>query len=116
MKSILLQQLACLTLAPLLLLLAAGPSTAAEHSSDDSGRERIVVTVLTMPGCLATPPTIRLVRETARELGVDIHLEVTVVQTPTEAKRLRFLGSPTVQVQGVDIDPAVRQATFFGLT
>lgn len=37
------------------------------------------------------------------------------VQNDDEAMRLRFLGSPTVRVDGVDIDPSAENRDDFGL-
>ena len=48
-------------------------------------------------------------REVVREMGSIRELEVR----NEEAARLRFLGSPTVQVDGVDIEPNARNRTSF---
>jgi hypothetical protein len=69
-----------------------------------------------MAGCPATPPTIRLVEEVARVLDVPIALEPVRVDTPEQAEALAFLGSPTVQVNGRDIEPEARDRRDFGLT
>ncbi len=37
------------------------------------------------------------------------------VTDPGSAAALRFLGSPTVRVNGTDVEPAARTATLFGL-
>jgi hypothetical protein len=38
------------------------------------------------------------------------------IPTPEEAQQRRFLGSPTVLVNGVDIDPNARQQVSYGLS
>lgn len=76
----------------------------------------VKVHVLHMAGCPATPPTIRLVEEVARVLDVPIALEPVRVDTPEQAEALAFLGSPTVQVNGRDIEPEARDRRDFGLT
>jgi hypothetical protein len=73
------------------------------------------VTVLHTEGCASTPPTIDLVREVARGMDVCIHLLTVLVQSPRQATELRFLGSPTVQVDGLDVDPATRTRHEYGL-
>ena len=72
--------------------------------------------VLYMEGCEATPPTVELVRDVAAGLGVSISLERVLIETADQAAALRFLGSPTVQVDGHDIEPAARDSLDFGLT
>lgn len=76
----------------------------------------IQVKVLYTEGCANTPPTVERIREVAAELGVPIDLVQVLVQTLEEAEAHRFLGSPTVQVNGLDIDPAVRGVREFGFT
>jgi hypothetical protein len=52
-------------------------------------------------------------RETAqrvREVAPYATVRLVVVETPEEARRLSFPGSPTVRVNGADIDPAASTA------
>ena len=76
----------------------------------------IHVLVLSSEGCDNTPPTISLIEETARELDIPIKLETLLIETQEQAERNRFSGSPTVQINGIDIDPAMRNNTSFGFT
>jgi hypothetical protein len=69
-----------------------------------------------MADCPATPPTIRLVEETARALGVPIDLVSVLVDSVEQAEALAFLGSPTVQIEGRDIEPEARDRQDYGLT
>jgi len=69
-----------------------------------------------MAECPATPGTVQLVESIARSMGTSIALERLLVKTPEEAEALAFLGSPTVQVGGRDIEPEARSRTDFGLT
>jgi hypothetical protein len=68
-----------------------------------------------MSGCPHAQPTIDLVRYVVASHGWDASVEAIVVAAPEEASRLRFLGSPTVQVDGRDIDPAARGRTAFAM-
>lgn len=78
--------------------------------------EAVRIRVLHMAECPATPGTICLVESVARELGTSIAVEQVRVETPAQAEALAFLGSPTVQVNGCDIEPEARSRTDFGLT
>lgn len=74
------------------------------------------VEVLSIAGCDATPATLALIREVTAELGVTVALTHTVVATAAEAHTRRFIGSPTVRVDGQDIEPASHTVLHFGLT
>ena len=75
----------------------------------------IDVTVQHTQGCAGTPPTLDLIKGVALEMNVAIHLREILVESHAQAAALKFLGSPTVQVNGLDIDPAARDNTSFGL-
>ena len=85
---------------------------------ESSGNPNIVlrVKVVSLEGCQATPLTIELIQKTARELDLQIEIENVIVRTPEEAEKQRHIGSPTVQVNGLDIDPEARENTQFGIT
>ena len=63
------------------------------------------VRVLYTAGCAATPMTVDLVSSVARELGIQVRLHKVLVESPEQASALKFLGSPTVHVNGLDVDP-----------
>ena len=72
------------------------------------------VEVLYFEGCPNYHQTVELVRDLIRALGVDATVEEVQVQNTEDAERLRFLGSPSVRVDGVDIEPAARSSTGYG--
>lgn len=74
------------------------------------------IKVVHLDGCSATPLTISLIEKVAKDLDVKVKLESIVVKTTEEAQELRHVGSPTVQINGLDIDPGARGVTHFGLT
>ena len=74
------------------------------------------VHILYTAGCASTPGTERRIRDVARDLGIAIRVARTEVTTQSQADRLCFLGSPTVQINGMDIDPAARASTASGFT
>lgn len=76
----------------------------------------INVKVLSIKGCEAAGPTVELVRSVAREIDIEIDLELLVIETPEQAKEFRLIGSPTVQVNNLDIEPSSRQDNLFGVT
>ena len=71
------------------------------------------VEVLFFEGCPNHEAARELVGRVADDLGVDP--EVTLVDVPDAeaAKRLRFLGSPTVRVDGRDVEPGADEREQF---
>jgi hypothetical protein len=66
------------------------------------------IEVLHFAGCPNHPPTMELVRDIVRVLGLEATIREVVIRDAEEAMRLRFFGSPTVRVNGDDIDPGAR--------
>jgi len=54
-------------------------------------------------------------RELMAQAGVDARIELKRVESVAAAERERFLGSPTVRVDGKDVDPTAGERTDFGL-
>jgi copper chaperone CopZ len=71
------------------------------------------VQVLYFRGCPNHERTAELVREVALEVGLSIDVEEVEVTTAEDAARLHFLGSPSVHVNGVDIEPSARSSTAY---
>jgi hypothetical protein len=65
----------------------------------------IRVEVQMSPGCGHGQKTLVLVREVLSELAPDARIETVTVATLDDAERLGFRGSPTVTVDGLDIEP-----------
>ena len=55
--------------------------------------------------CPSHPEAWKRLQEVVAELGVESPIEKIEVQTDEEAERLRFPGSHTIRVNGVDVDP-----------
>jgi hypothetical protein len=50
-------------------------------------------------------PALQLVYEVLDELRLAAQVDLVRVEDQPEAERLRFLGSPTVRIDGVDVEP-----------
>jgi hypothetical protein len=61
-------------------------------------------------GCPSYPEAKALLREVLDERGIQAPIEVREVRTHEEAAELAFPGSPTIRVNGRDIDPAGSEA------
>lgn len=73
------------------------------------------VRVLYYEGCPGHRPTVELVRHVADQLGVPVEVEEVEVRDAAQAEELRFLGSPTVQVNGLDVEPAARTRSEYAM-
>jgi hypothetical protein len=65
----------------------------------------LVVEVLYAKHCPNFPAALALVQRVAAELGVDAEVRTTMITDQAAAERTRFVGSPTVRVDGRDVDP-----------
>ncbi len=69
--------------------------------------------VLFFDGCPSHARLLPTLRELAGDHGAE--LVVTRVETPEHAEQARFLGSPSVQVDGRDIEPGADARADFGM-
>ena len=84
--------------------------------SQNRGDGMVHVKVVSLEKCSATDLTIALIHEVAGETGVEIDFEHVIVKTREDAIARRHIGSPTVQVNGLDIDRGAREINQFGVT
>lgn len=73
------------------------------------------VEVLSFEGCPNAEAAVELVHEVVKELRVDADVCEIRIESPEEAERLRFLGSPTVRVDGRDVEHGTDQRTDYAL-
>jgi copper chaperone CopZ len=73
------------------------------------------VEILYFDGCPHYRPAVEQVREALRLEGLTAELVEINVPDAARAQELKFLGSPTIRVNGDDIEPAARSSTNFGL-
>ncbi len=74
------------------------------------------VRVVYFEGCPNHEPAVELVREIADSLGAAIKVEEVLVTSHEDAVRERMLGSPTIQVNGVDVEPSARTRTDYAMS
>jgi len=73
------------------------------------------VEVLARRNCPNRGIAITLAERAVRETGVPARIEVVDMSTESQAQRRRFLGSPTVRVDGRDVEPGSNGRTGFTL-
>jgi len=75
----------------------------------------MTVELLYFDGCPNYEPLLAQLRALLAERGIDADVKLRRVESAEEAQRERFLGSPTVRVDGVDIEPGAGERVDFGL-
>ena len=94
------------------------PATRNEGAAEGDTRSRggPVVEILYFDGCPNHEPARALVERVSREFGIEPEVRLVKVPDQEAARRLRFLGSPTIRVGGVDVDPATEERSDYALS
>jgi hypothetical protein len=66
----------------------------------------VTVEFLYWEGCPSYPEARELLEDVLRVQAADVEIQVRQVETQEEAVELRFPGSPTIRIDGRDVDPA----------
>ena len=79
------------------------------------GDKKPRIELLYFEGC----PTYKLARQIVTEVleatGVSVELRESKVASDAQARQLRFIGSPTVRIDGRDVDPVPDGTEQYGL-
>ena len=75
-----------------------------------------MIEVLYFEGCPNFEPTLSLVDEVLSQLRLTAEVRKVEVLSPGDAERVRFLGSPSVRVDGKDIEPGAESRTEYALS
>jgi hypothetical protein len=73
------------------------------------------IELLYFDGCPSYAELLPRLRALVAAKGIDEEVDLRRVETPEDAERERFLGSPTVRVDGEDVDPTAQDRDGFGL-
>ena len=73
------------------------------------------IEILYFEGCPGYAELAPHVRTLIADAGVEADVHVVEVGDPGSALRQRFLGSPTLRVDGVDVEPAAEQRDDYGM-
>lgn len=80
-------------------------------TTTDQPRRRPVIEVLYVQDCPHYPATLALVERVRAEVGVDTELRTGLIGDQAAADQAGFPGSPTVRVDGQDVEPGSEPAT-----
>lgn len=66
--------------------------------------------------CPSHEEALARLREVLASEGVEAEIEIRRIETEEQAQAERFIGSPTIRINGIDIDPTAERQTFYSLT
>jgi hypothetical protein len=75
----------------------------------------MTIELLYFDGCPNHEAFLPYLRELLARAEVPAQIELRRVETPEDAERERFLGSPTVRIDGRDVDPRADQREDYGM-
>jgi hypothetical protein len=73
------------------------------------------IELLYFDGCPNYEALLPRLRELLAQAGADAGVELRRVESDADAQRERFLGSPTLRVDGVDVEPGACGRTDYGV-
>jgi len=73
------------------------------------------VEVLYIAGCPNHRPIVERVKKMLQQVRVSVPLTETEIHDENEAQRAGFLGSPTIRINGLDVDPESRAKAGTGM-
>ncbi len=93
-----------------------GAGRAGSHRRAGVQNQNVKIELLYFGGCPHHQPTRELIDTILSELDLDAEVEEVDVRDQQEAERLRFLGSPSIRVDGADIEPGANSRTGYALS
>ena len=73
------------------------------------------IEVLYFDGCPNHKPALERVRQVLAEEGLSADVFEVNVSEPSIAQKVGFLGSPSIRVNGLDVEPEARTARVYGM-
>jgi hypothetical protein len=72
------------------------------------------IELLVSPGCSSREETETALREILSELAPEATFQTVVVDSPEKAAAFKFPGSPTVRIDGQDLEPEADNSLDYG--
>jgi hypothetical protein len=73
------------------------------------------IQVLYYYGCTSYERALEQLENAMKDEGIEDYVEVVRVTNEAEAKKFRFLGSPTIQINGKDVEREARMRSNYGM-
>lgn len=66
--------------------------------------------------CHAWKESLSLLEDALKTKGVEVKYEVILVETEDQARDYKFIGSPTILINGIDVDPLVKNVKTYSVS
>lgn len=73
------------------------------------------IELLYFDGCPSYQTALKYLEGVIKEEKRDVHVEMVKIESDEEVQQNRFLGSPTIRVNGQDIEPSARERGDFSM-
>ncbi len=73
------------------------------------------IELLYFDGCPSYQTALKYLEEVIMEGKLDVHVEMVKIESDEDVLKSRFLGSPSVRVNGLDIEPSARERGNFSM-
>ncbi len=73
------------------------------------------IELLYFEGCPSYQTALKYLEEVIKQQKLSVHVEMVKIESDEEAQKNRFLGSPTVRVNGLDIEPSAQERGSFSM-
>lgn len=78
-------------------------------------RKVVNIGIFFIEGCPGVPSITDIINEIIAEEAIDADISLYLIETLEDARRLHFTGSPTVRINGRDIEPNMQTVKDYGL-
>lgn len=75
----------------------------------------MTIELLHTKGCQGYHKALDELEDAMADMGLEPRCDIRLVRTQEEAQQLKFFGSPTLRINGKDIDPKAETMTRFGV-
>ncbi len=79
-------------------------------------QDKHIISVFQTEGWGNTEKAVALINEYANKINLKVKIKRTVIKTDADVKKYKFIGSPTIRINGLDLDPKARDTKGFGFT
>ena len=77
--------------------------------------ERILIEALFAPNCGSRDATLLMINTVSLKQTIKIEIKETTISTTPEANSVKFLGSPSIRINGKDIEPGATERTDYSV-
>ncbi|HHT9161927.1 MAG TPA: DF family (seleno)protein [Candidatus Brocadiia bacterium] len=74
-------------------------------------RNDIDIRLMHTPGCHSWKDALKVLEEAMAEVGIKSTISVNIIETDEDAVQFKFVGSPTIQINGEDVDASSKRVT-----